>query len=236
MSVICLRSQYSVLNIITMDRRKYLKTLAVGSITTGALLTACEPVQPKNESAQNPNAAGPDRQPAELERYRKLTSETFFTDHEMATITILVDIIIPKDEVSGSATDAKVPEFIEFIVKDMPHHKTPMRGGLRWLDLQCMNRFNNAFKNCSPQQQMELVDEIAWPEKAKPGMEQGVAFFNRLRDLTATGFYTSEIGIKDIGYVGNKPNQWDGVPQEVLDQYGVKYDERTLAESVKFES
>jgi gluconate 2-dehydrogenase gamma chain len=219
-----------------MDRRKYLKTLAVGSITTGALLTACEPVQPKNESAENSNVAGPDRQPAELERYKKLTSETFFTDHEMATITILVDIIIPKDEISGSATDAKVPEFIEFIVKDMPHHKTPMRGGLRWLDLQCMNRFNNAFKNCSPQQQMELVDEIAWPEKAKPSMGQGVAFFNRLRDLTATGFYTSEIGIKDIGYVGNKPNQWDGVPQEVLDQYGVKYDERTLAESVKFES
>ncbi len=219
-----------------MDRRKYLKTLAVGSLTTGALLSSCTPEQKQVKLTDNVKGAGPDRQPAELERYKKLISETFFTDHEMATITILVDIIIPKDEISGSASDAKVPEFIEFIVKDMPHHKTPMRGGLRWLDLQCMNRFNNAFKNCSPQQQMELVDEIAWPEKAKPGMGQGVAFFNRLRDLTATGFYTSEIGIKDIGYVGNKPNQWDGVPQEVLDQYGVKYDERTLAESVKFES
>jgi hypothetical protein len=57
-----------------------------------------------------------------------------------------------------------------------------------------------------------------------------------MRDLTATGFFTSKIGIDDLGYAGNKPNQWDGVPQDVLNQYGVKYDERTLAESVKFDS
>jgi len=81
-----------------------------------------------------------------------------------------------------------------------------------------------------------MVDEIAYPEKAKPEMQQGVAFFNLMRDLTACGFFTSEIGIKDLGYAGNKPNQWDGVPEEVLDHYGLKYDERTLAESVKFDS
>lgn len=81
-----------------------------------------------------------------------------------------------------------------------------------------------------------MVDEIAFPEKAKQGMEPGVAFFNLMRDLTATGFFTSKIGIKDLGYAGNRPNQWDGVPQEVLDQYGVKYDDRTLNESVMFDS
>ena len=81
-----------------------------------------------------------------------------------------------------------------------------------------------------------MVEEIAWPEKAKPEMKQGVSFFNLMRDLTATGFFTSEIGIKDLGYEGNRPNQWDGVPQEVLTQYGVSYDARTLAEAVKFES
>jgi hypothetical protein len=80
-----------------------------------------------------------------------------------------------------------------------------------------------------------MVDEIAFPEKAKPEMEQGVSFFNTMRDLTATGFFTSKIGIADLGYVGNTPNQWDGVPQDVLDQYGLKYDERTLNESVKFD-
>ncbi|HAC24478.1 MAG TPA: transcriptional initiation protein Tat, partial [Cytophagales bacterium] len=85
-------------------------------------------------------------------------------------------------------------------------------------------------------QQIEVVDAIAFPERAQPEVRQGVAFFNLLRDLTATGFYTSEIGIKDLGYEGNRANQWDGVPQDVLDQYGLKYDERTLAESVKFDS
>jgi hypothetical protein len=65
-------------------------------------------------------------------------------------------------------------------------------------------------------------------------MAVGVSFFNKMRDLTATGFYTTQIGFDDLGYVGNRPNQWDGVPEEVLAQYGLKYDERTLAESVKF--
>ncbi|MCU0368057.1 MAG: gluconate 2-dehydrogenase subunit 3 family protein, partial [Cyclobacteriaceae bacterium] len=163
-------------------------------------------------------------------------SETFFDEHEMKTIRILCDIIIPKDDVSGSATDAKVPEFIEFIVKDMPRYQVPLRGGLKWLDVQCMKSFNADFASCKPAQQIEMVDEIAFPEKAKPEMKQGVAFFNTMRDLTACGFFTSEIGIKDLGYAGNKPNQWDGVPQDVLDQYGLKYDERTLNESVKFDA
>jgi hypothetical protein len=175
-----------------------------------------------------------DRQPEERARYEKLMAEKFFTDHEMKTIRVLADIIIPKDEVSGSATDAGVPDFIEFIVKDMPRHQLPMRGGLAWLDAQCRQRFGSDFAMCSSPQQIELVDEIAFPERAKPEMKAGVRFFNLMRDLTATGFYTSEIGIKDLGYVGNTPNQWDGVPQDVLDQYGLKYDERTLNESVKF--
>ena len=216
-----------------MDRRKYLKTLAVGSLGATTLLQSCE--TPKQEVAQTP-AFTIDRTPDELAREQKLLSETFFDEHEMKTIRILVDIIIPKDDVSGSATDAKVPEFIEFIVKDMPRHQTPMRGGLKWLDIQCMKRFTADFASCNSTQQIEMIDEIAFPEKAKPEMIQGVAFFNLMRDLAATGFFTSEIGIKDLGYAGNKPNQWDGVPQEVLDQYGLKYDERTLAESVKFDS
>lgn len=217
-----------------MDRRKYLKTLAVGSLGATALIgQSCEPAKEKGPAAPTFTI---DRTPAELEREQKLLSETFFDEHEMKTISILSDIIIPKDETSGSATDAGVPAFIEFIVKDMPRHQTPMRGGLKWLDIQCMKRFNADFASCSSTQQLEMVDEIAYPEKAKPEMHQGVAFFNLMRDLTACGFFTSEIGIKDLGYAGNKPNQWDGVPQEVLDHYGLKYDERTLAESVKFDS
>ena len=148
-------------------------------------------------------------------------AEKFFNDHEMATITVLADIIIPKDEHSGSASDAGVPAFIQFIVNDMPEHQTPMRGGLRWLDLQCLNRYGKAFADASNQQQIEMVTEIAYPKKAKPGMQPGVSFFNLMRNLTATGFYTSKIGIQDIGYMGNTVNKWTGVPADVLKYYGM---------------
>ena len=217
-----------------MDRRKYLKTLAAGSVGAGLLFQSCETDKPQEtQSRPTPTI---DRTPAELAREEKLRAEKFFNEHEMATIAILVDIIIPKDDKSGSATDAGVPDFIEFIVKDKPELQTPVQGGLRWLDVQCMKRYEKAFVDCSNEQRIEMVDEIAFPELAKPEMRQGVAFFNTMRDLTATGFFTSKIGIEDLGYVGNQPNQWDGVPQDVLDQYGLKYDERTLAESVKFDT
>lgn len=215
-----------------MDRRKYLKTLAVGGVGAG-LLVRCKPGEEKT-SAPLAKDFTIDRTPAELEYEKKLRLETFFDDHERKTLTILSDIIIPKDEVSGSASEAGVPDFIEFMAKDRPQYQVPLRGGIKWLDIQCMKRFEKDFASCSTEQQIEIVDEIAYPEKAKPEMQQGVAFFNTVRDLTACGFFTSKIGLKDLGYMGNQPNQWDGVPQEVLDQYGLKYDQRTLDISVKF--
>jgi gluconate 2-dehydrogenase gamma chain len=215
-----------------MDRREYLKTFAASALATGVLLEGCEP----KPTEQKVEASKPtiDRTEAELAYEAKLNAEKFFSEHEIKTLSVLVDIIIPKDEKSGSATDAGVLDFIEFIVKDMPHHQTPLRGGLHWLDIESNKRFQQSFVNCTFQNQLQIVDDIAFPENVKPGMQHGVSFFNLLRDLTATGFYTSKIGLKDIGYVGNTPNQWDGVPQDVLDQYGLKYDERTLKESVRF--
>jgi gluconate 2-dehydrogenase gamma chain len=118
----------------------------------------------------------------------------------------------------------------------MPRYKIPLRGGIKWMDQQCLKKFNSDFASCTQAQQIELVDQIAFPEKAKPEMQPGVSFFNTMRDLTACGFFTSKIGIADLGYMGNKPNQWNGVPQEVLEQYGVKYDDRTLEISVKFDA
>jgi gluconate 2-dehydrogenase gamma chain len=218
-----------------MKRRESLKALALGAISTSALLTACD-TEKKPETTAPVNAGtGPDRHPVEKACDEKLMTEKFFDEHEMATIAVLADIIIPKDETSGSATEAGVPAFIEFIVKDKPSHQLPMRGGLKWLDVQCLKRFNKNFIECSSQDQLYMVDEIAFPEKAKPEMQRGVTFFNRMRDLTATGFFTSQMGVKDLGYAGNQPNRWDGVPQDVLDQYGVKYDEKMLRESVKWD-
>jgi gluconate 2-dehydrogenase gamma chain len=215
-----------------MDRRKYLKSLVVGTAGAGLLLQSCK--EEKSNEAATPEVSI-DRYGDELAYEKKLSaSDPFFDDHEMKTIAILADIIIPADEISGSAGDAKVPEFIAFIVKDMPRHQVPMRGGLKWLDLQCMKKYNADFASCSSQQQIEMVDEIAYPETAKPEMQAGVAFFNLMRDLTATGFFTSKMGLKDLGYEGNRANQWNGVPEEVLAQYGLKYDQRTLDISVKY--
>ncbi|MGH7238366.1 MAG: gluconate 2-dehydrogenase subunit 3 family protein, partial [Candidatus Saccharimonadales bacterium] len=138
-----------------------------------------------------------------------------------ATIIVLADIIIPKDERSGSASDAKVADFIEFIVKDEPEHQLPMRGGLRWLDGQCLTKFDNNFIDCTTSRQTAVIDEIAYPLKAKPDMLQGVSFFNKMRELTAIGFFTSKMGIQDLGYKGNSPGRWEGVPDDVLKKYGL---------------
>jgi hypothetical protein len=97
-----------------------------------------------------------------------------------------------------------------------------MRGGLRWLDMQCLTRYNNSFKDITKDQQIEMVSDIAYPNKVKPGMQPGVSFFNRMRDLTASGFFTTEIGVKDLGYIGNAPNKWEGVPPDILKQYGLE--------------
>lgn len=233
-----------------MDRRKSLKLIATGAIAVPAAIAACNTDDKKTDAAQPADGGmGIDRNAEELQYEKSLVAQgKFFTEHEMATITVLGDIIIPRDDVSGSASDAKVPEFIDFIVRDMPQHQLPMRGGLRWLDMECLKRYEKAFKDCSQQQQIEMVDDIAYPEieytdekgntvkkgKVKPGMKQGVVFFSLMRNLTASGFYTSEIGVKDVGYAGNTPNKWNGVPDDVLKQYNLAYTEKELKECVSF--
>jgi gluconate 2-dehydrogenase gamma chain len=233
-----------------MDRRKSLKLIATGAIAVPAAIAACK-TDDKKSDVVNPadGNLGIDRNAEEMQYEKSLIAQgKFFTEHEMATITVLGDIIIPRDDISGSASDAKVPEFIDFIVRDMPQHQLPMRGGLRWLDMECLKRYEKAFKDCNHDQQIEMIEDIAYPEieytddkgttvkkgKVKPGMKQGVAFFSLMRNLTASGFYTSEIGVKDIGYAGNTPNKWNGVPDEVLKQYNMAYTEKELKECVSF--
>ena len=211
-----------------MDRRKSIKAMILGTVSTAVLVEAC-----KNSATTVAEVNMDDRMQEEKDYLVKVKAQpNFFTEHEMATITLLSDIIIPKDAVSGSATDAKVPEFIEFIVKDMPDHQVPMRGGLKWLDLHSYKKHAKAFTECSSKEQIGIVDEIAYPEKAAPALAQGVSFFNKIRDLVTTGFYTAEIGVKDLGYMGNVPNMWAGVPDDVLKQHGLAYTEKELKECI----
>ena len=146
----------------------------------------------------------------------------FFTAHEYATVVLLVDLIIPRDERSGSATDAGVPEFMDFMMIDQPRRQTAMRGGLALIDRLSDQRFDKRFTACSDAERRRLLDDIAYTDAVKPGLEHAVVFFNSFRDLTASGFWTTKMGIADLQYQGNKfVSEWNGCPDEALRKLGV---------------
>lgn len=212
-----------------MDRRESLKTLFVGGVGVSLFLNSCitEKEAPIMEGDVIEPGEGYGRTPEEEARDEALNSQTFFTQEEMESIIILSDIILPADEESVSATQAGVPEFIEFIVKDIPEHQLPMRGGLMWLKRESNQRFGKSFNDLSPARRLEIIDSIAYPkdfEKNSPG----AVFFNRIQNLVVTGYFTSEPGVKFLDYMGNQANVWDGVPQHVLDKHEVHYDKRML--------
>ncbi len=149
---------------------------------------------------------------------------TNFTPQEWETVRVLVDLIIPKDERSGSATDAGVPEFMDFMLGDEPELATPVHGGLAWLDHQCVDRYGKTFVAAGDAERAAVLHDIAWPQRAKPAHAAGVAFFTSFRDLTASGFYSSRLGVADLRYVGNTfLAQWAGCPPEALAKLGVTY-------------
>src|SRR5262245_16201857 len=166
----------------------------------------------------------------------------FFTQHEYQTVRVLVDYIIPRDERSGSATDAGVPQYLDFVLADQtpppgPPNPTPrfyvaptpaqinVRGGLAWLDNECANRFGagKTFLTSTDAQRRQVLDDIAWPAKAKPEHSHGVAFLNRMRDLTAVSFSAGRMGVQDLRYMGNMPMPaWKGCPDEVIAKLGLE--------------
>ncbi len=153
-------------------------------------------------------------------------SPTFFTAHEWETVRVLVDLIIPRDERSGSATDAGVPEFMDFLMTDgSDQQRTAIRGGLAWIDIECRKRFGKTLVECSDTERAAVLDSIAWPAKAAPDLTHGVAFFNRFRDLTASGFWSSKMGVEDLQYQGNAfVTEWNGCPPAALAKLGVRYE------------
>lgn len=196
----------------TFDRRDMLRLLASAPLAAGFAWTDAEANTAYGlaQAAQQAAATGTPFTPK------------FFTPHEWATVRVLVDLIIPKDERSGSATDAGVPEFMDFIVIDQPARQTAMRGGLAWLDLECQSRVDKMFVDCTGAERAAVLDAIAWPQRARPEHRHGVAFFNSFRDLTATGFWTSRMGIEDLQYMGNRSvARWNGCPEEALKKLGV---------------
>jgi len=214
-----------------MNRRDTIKSLLLGSAAVGLTLNSCVPAAPNSEiEKSDPPLYG--RTEEEKIRDQKILTSEFLNKHELSTIAVLCDIILPANDNHGSATDAGVHDFIEFIVKDLPSHQTPIRGGLMWLDNFSNKNYSKEFVSCTNEEQLEICDQIAYPNKTKAELKQGEMFFTRMRNLTLTGYYTSKIGIEDLGYKGNTPNVWDGVPDDVLKKHGLSYDEAWLAKYV----
>ena len=169
------------------------------------------------------------RTPEELLYDDKLFAQKFFTNYELVTLDKLCNIILPPNEF-GSIRDAEVVQLIEFMAKDIPSYQDPLRKGIIWIDEESQSRFNNPFMDLDESDQKQILDEIAYydPNDNMSDLPEPVQWFNLVRNLTMTGYFTAEVGIKELGYKGNFPNVWDGVPQDVLDQYGLEYDKEWL--------
>ena len=151
----------------------------------------------------------------------------FLTPHEVAVATLLADLIIPADERSGSASSAGTIEFIDFIVQEpgQENARVALRGGLAWMDAESRRRYaGRGFREIAEAERTAILDDIAWPARARPEMSHGVAFFSRFRDMVASGFWSSRTGVQDLRYVGNVPvPEWRGCSDEALRKLGVSY-------------
>lgn len=195
-----------------MNRRELLQLMAVAPLA-GALDVPLPTIERATRHART--AA---QQPAAA-----YTAE-FFTPHELQTVALLADLIMPRDARSGSASDAGVPAFIDFMMMDRPSMQIPIRGGLAWLDAETHRRFALTFIDAAPAQRTAILDDIAWPARAPATLSQGVAFFNRFRNLVASGFWSSKMGVEDLQYMGNTVVPvWNGCPEPALRHLGVAY-------------
>jgi len=145
-----------------------------------------------------------------------------FNDEQWRMVRVLCDLIIPADERSGAATSAGVPEFIDDWLdfrRQQDGNEDLMAqifGGLIWMNRQSVVQFQKEFAELSADQQKQMLDRIAWPAKAAAEDHQGVLFFNKFRDLTVGGFFSSKVGVADLPYLGNTAvAHWTGCDPKV---------------------
>ena len=202
-----------------MKRRDSIKTLIITSLASSLVLEGCLPKE-KEIIYEKIWKYQYGRTSEEKKRDSELLNKTFFTKDEMIKIKKLADLILPPNSI-GNIEKAEVPEFIEFIVKDVPSFQKKIRDGLNWIDDHSIKSFNKSFTGSTINEQKEILNSVAYPKNNKSKEEE---FFSTFRDLVVTGYFTSEVGIKDLGYKGNQPNVWDGVPKEILKEHGLTYD------------
>ena len=216
-----------------MDRRDSLKSLVFGSIGVGVLLQGCVSGVDSETVANSLKKFNYGRTPSEKEYDKLLFSKKCFTNNQMKLISEISNLILPSNEF-GSVNDAEVPELIEFMAKDIPSYEKPLKEGLVALNQHSNKKFQKVFIDCDENQQKSILDLMAFPDPELSNSEQSedIKWFSLFRNLTMTGYYTSKVGIKELGYKGNTPNVWDGVPQDVLDKYGLSYDKEWLDKCV----
>ena len=142
------------------------------------------------------------------------------------TTQALCDLIIPADEHSPAASAVGVVDFIdEWISAPYPQQRADREivvPGLRWMDDESRARFGLGFAAISDAQRAQIADDICSASKAKPAFADAARFFAKFRDLTAGGFYTTPVGMKDIGYTGNVPlEKFEGPPLAALKKAGL---------------
>ena len=179
-----------------LSRRDILKTLAMSAAATSVLRVI--PAQAA-EYAHHMIAAEKAATPA------KAYTPKFFSTHEYKTLRTLCQTIIPPDADSGGAIEAGAPEFIDLLTSENKDYQRILGGGMLWLDGVCSDRYDKLYLDCSHEQQKEILDQISYRRNAvsNPVLSQGIEFFSFLRNITADGFFTSEIGIKYLGYIGS---------------------------------
>lgn len=207
-----------------MDRRQSIKSMILGSMAIGLALESCTAPEVIEDKIWR-YAYG--RTPKETIHDEKLLLDQYFRDTELQAIKTLANLILPANE-KGNIEQAGVVDFIEFMAKDVPEFQVKIRGGLMWLNGYCNSKYERVFVMCTEEQQKEVLDNIAFPLPNVKEQPQKIEFFSLMRNLVLTGYFTSEVGIKELGYQGNLPNVWDGVPQDVLDDHGMSYETEWL--------
>lgn len=216
-----------------MDRRDSIKAMLVGALGTGLIVNGCAPGPAERQKLQDVfDFSSYGRTPEEKQRDSDLFEDNFFSNHEFETVAVLCDLILPATATAVAASEVYVPEFIDFAVKEWPYLQDRFRDGITWLNAYSKRENGKDFIFAAPEAQTAILDAIAYPDKATEETQQGVDFFREIRNFTLTGYYTTQKGYDDLGYVGNRPNVWDGVPQEVLDELGIEYEKEWLAKCI----
>jgi hypothetical protein len=181
---------------MTISRRDILKSLSMSAVAGSVLrVIPLEAAEYAHRMVKAEKAA------ADTHAY----TPKFFSAHAFKTLQSLCNTIIPGDEESKGAVEAGAPEFIDLLTSENKDYQLTLGGGLMWLDNASSDRYGKPYLECTPEQQKEMLDLIAYRKNAKidPSLGQGIEFFSFLRKLTADGFFTSEIGIDYLGYMGN---------------------------------